>query len=142
MSLKYHIFDIFNVDNPDMILSDRLNLLDQFKNFDHSEIIETIKCKNKEEIDELMRLYVQDGYEGIVYKNIDRKYEFSFDKEKRSMYNLKRKSVFDAEFKVVNYDLDKNNHVIFILETGDGNEFKSVPMWTLEKRKAFTKKYL
>lgn len=140
MMLKYHIFDIFNTDDPEMILSERLKIIEKFKHFDHSEIVKSTKCKNEDEINELMKVYVKDNYEGIVYKNINRPYEFNFDKEKRSMYNLKRKSVFDSEFKVIDYDLDKNDHVIFILETDDGNTFKSVPMWTLEKRKAFTKK--
>ena len=65
---------------------------------------------------------------------MNKNYEFSFSKEVRSNYYLKRKPFFDEEYKIVNYDTDKNDAILFVLETENGKTFRSVPMGNIDER--------
>ena len=138
--LYFYMFDIFDTSNPDLVFPDRMQtMFTNFSNLKYVKVLETHICNNVDETEDLLSTYLQDRYEGLIYKPLNRKYEFSFDKEKRSNYYLKRKPFYENEFLIVGYELDKNGFVIFIMETEDKCEFKSVPMWDHDKRKDFKK---
>jgi DNA ligase-1 len=135
--LQFWLFDCFQV-NDTSGFEDRINLLSTLledHEFNYIKLTETKKINSSEEADDYFNQVVEDGYEGIIYKSIDRHYEYSFDKEKRSMYYLKRKKQFDAEFEIIGYTsgVGKNKEtVIFIYKTTEGFEFNSVPNGTYE----------
>lgn len=65
-------------------------------------------------------------------------YDYSFNKEKRSSWYLKRKQRFDDEFEIVSFGEGKGKDtgcVVFVLKTKEGVEFNSVPNGTYDYRK-------
>ncbi len=143
--LYFYMFDIFDTNNSSLNFKQRMDIMKEIKeiknnNFQYIKILETTICNTEIEAEDLLSKYLDLKYEGVIYKPLDREYEFSFNKEKRSNYYLKRKPFYDEEFKIINYEMDKNGCIIFIMVTEDGLEFKSVPMWTVEKRQSITKK--
>lgn len=141
IKIQYNIFDCFNTHQPDLTFTERHKILNKMfdnHNFEYLVNLETIQINNEKEGDILYKKYINDKYEGLIYKTSDAKYEFSFDKEKRSMKYLKRKDHQDAEFKIIGFKegVGKNKGCIdFILETSKHLQFTSSPMWTLEQKK-------
>ncbi len=138
--LQFYVFDCFCAQEtkglaikPDSTLEARITYLDRLVSSLRLETIvmtETQIAATEDQANEFYFKKIDEGYEGIVYKNTNRPYEFSFNREKRSLFNLKRKKAFDAEFKIVGYTQGKGKDlgcVIFICETSDGLQFNSVP---------------
>lgn len=108
--VKYYVYDIFDKNNPDLIFSERLELLKQV--YDHINLLKVSKyyeivnhwpCASFEDIDMHYADALENNYEGQVIR-LDTPYE-----NKRSKYLLKRKEFFDAEY------------IIRGIETGVGN---------------------
>lgn len=138
--LKLYVFDAFIL-NDNSGFEQRYQFLQKIfskLNFKYIVLTETKKIDSSEEGDEYFEEKVSEGYEGIVYKPVDRAYEYSLNSEKRSLYNLKRKKAFDAEYKIVDFTEGKGKDigcVIFICETEEGVKFNSVPNGTYDYRK-------
>lgn len=139
--LQFHIFDCFITSQPDLTFEERYDILvDIFNsnNFKYLVLVDTKLINEFEEGDTLFEHYLDNDYEGIVYKNKDAKYEFSYEKEKRSSNFIKRKKLLDSEYRIVDYTDGPNGKgvgsIIFILETEDGKQFKSTPKMDLEER--------
>lgn len=140
--LQFYIFDFIDIIN-NLTFEERINILynvfSQISNYKYLVITETSLVDNQEESDKLFKRYVKDKYEGIVYKNKDALYEYSNIKEIRSNQYIKRKKHYDEEYKIVGFEggikgKDKNA-IIFIMETPNNKQFKSVPNLSLEERK-------
>ncbi|AHX01128.1 putative DNA ligase [Nitrincola phage 1M3-16] len=71
------------------------------------------------------------GYEGLVIKNMDDKYEYGV----RSSTAMKLKDVEDAEFKIVGYNIDKKGHAVFTCEIESGSTFEVKMKGTDAERK-------
>jgi len=141
--LEYHIFDICVKKDNGFI--ERIELLkEMFTKLSEVfigelkiKLVNTTLVNNETEGDRLFTEYVENGYEGVVYKS-NTKYEYSEDKEKRSSLYLKRKKQMDAEFEIVDFCEGKGKFkgmVIFTLKTIENNEFNCVPMGSAEYRK-------
>lgn len=76
--------------------------------------------------------FVSLGYEGTIVRNVDGLYEYNT----RSYDVLKLKDVQDAEFLIVDHNIDKNGHPVFICEIDTGANFKVKPKGTDAERKA------
>lgn len=147
-NLEYWLFDCFSVkDSNGYTTQDSFEVrLKRLKYFIGSSkrktqivLNDTILCQTDKNADDYYSQMVSNGYEGIIYKSIDKPYEFSFTKEKRSSWYLKRKQQFDEEFEIVSYTEGKGKDagcVVFILKTIDGIEFNSVPNGTYDYRKS------
>lgn len=139
--LQFWVFDCFDIQQPDLTFKERTDLLQQiFKNKKNQyiRIVPTTLVQTEKNADVLYNQFLKDKYEGVIYKSSDAKYEFSFTKEKRSMYYQKRKACFDAEYKIVGFTQgDKGKDVgavIFIMQTKKGDTFHSVPNATYDER--------
>jgi ATP-dependent DNA ligase len=136
--MEYHIFDACV---EDIGFIDRYKAIEEVMScYNGIKLIltKTIICNSEKEGDELFNKFLKDNYEGTVYKTIDFKYEFSEEREKRSLRYLKRKKQMDAEYEITNYSEGKGKFkglVIFTLKTKDGLEFQSVPTGNAEYRK-------
>lgn len=141
--MEYHIFDICSKDTsmPSLLrfqILSKIILDPHLKQFKYIKFVDTKLCKTEKISDDLFNDYINMGYEGIVYKQLDCVYESSSSREKRSLKYLKRKKQHDEEFKIVDYAEGKGKFkslVIFRLETPEGNIFDCVPMGTAEYRK-------
>lgn len=141
-ALQYWVFDCFSTQkNIDDGIEIRIERLREFvPGSKNSSVIanETIQVDSSDAADQYYERVVAAGYEGVIYKSWGRPYEFSFDKEKRSSWYLKRKQFFDDEFEIVSYKEGKGKDVgcvIFVLKTKAGLEFDSVPNGTYEYRR-------
>ena len=149
--LSFYIFDCFNIHNPKWKFNDRIQFVNNnWKFHDRMCLVNkmtenniyalsviTEEVNNVQESDKLYKIYINIGYEGIVYKNKFGLYKYSFDREQRSYDNLKRKHQFDDEFEIVDFSSGTAGHkdaVVFILKTKNGKTFHSVPKWTIEER--------
>jgi DNA ligase-1 len=119
--VQYHVYDIHNSNNADVIFSIRnLELKESgfFKEYLH--FVRTDWCDTQDELDELYASYMADGYEGQMVR-LDEKYEC-----KRSRYLLKRKQFITEEFDVVKIEEGQGNWAgyakRFILRMPDGTE--------------------
>lgn len=134
-TLQFWIFDMFNIKNPNMKFHERFDwIINNIKESNYIQIIDTVIIDNVKDSDSIYEKYLSDKYEGTVYKSMNKNYEFSFSKEVRSNYYLKRKPFFDEEYKIVDYDTDKNDAILFVLETENGKTFRSVPMGNIDER--------
>ena len=141
-SLKFYVFDCFSLEDK-LTFEHRYNrLLDISKSIilqlNYIVILETTIANNLEDGDMLFDKYVDDRYEGIIYKNKNALYEWSSIKEKRTMGMVKRKLAYDEEFKIIDFSEGVGKFkgmVIFTLQTKEGKLFNSVPMGDTEYRK-------
>lgn len=141
--LEYHIFDICLKNDSGFV--DRFKILENmfaelteiFVGELKIKLVDTTVIKDEMSGDIAFEQYINNGYEGVVYKS-NTKYEYSSEREKRSNLYLKRKKQLDAEFEIVDFREGKGKFkgmVIFTLKTQEGNEFNCVPMGTSEYRK-------
>lgn len=143
--LSFNVFDCFDITNADWEFKDRIvfvnenwefqdrmcfvNKITDTKTYTISVLTEEII--NEIHGDDLYEKYIRAGYEGIVYKNKDGLYKYSYDKEQRSYDVLKRKQQFDSEFEIVDYTTGKKGKgvgsIVFIMSTKDGYTFNVTP---------------
>lgn len=144
--LKFYIFDCFEKNN-NKIFEERLKLLqikfNLYNNLQYLTLVDSILVNNEQQGNELYKNYIDNKYEGIVYKNINAIYEYSNIKEIRSYNYLKRKKTYDAEYEIIGYEegihgKDKGA-IIFIMKTKENKEFRAVPNMPLKKRKELYK---
>jgi ATP-dependent DNA ligase len=114
--VKYYIFDCFDTDHLNMSLKVRKTILKKMfenKNYQHLILIDSCIINNESEIKIKHNEYVNNGYEGIILRNLDSPYEL----KKRSKYLLKYKEFEDEEFDIVGYESDVDGGVIWICDT-------------------------
>ena len=143
--LEFNIFDCFDISNPGWKFKDRIVFVN--KNWEFKERMDFVnkitKMKkyimsvlteeviNEEHSDNIYENYIRIGYEGIVYKNKEGIYKYSYDKEQRSYEVLKRKQQFDDEFEIVDFTTGTKGKsvgsIIFIMATKKGKTFHVTP---------------
>jgi ATP-dependent DNA ligase len=104
--LNFYIFDCFDIEAPDVPFNERieyLRVLIEKYNFKYIKFVPTTIIYSENEGDNIFQTYINNEYEGIVYKNANANYEYSFNKEKRSMYYLKRKVNFTDEYTIIDF---------------------------------------
>jgi DNA ligase-1 len=94
-------------------------------------IVSKTIARSHEEIYDAHKFYLKSGYEGTIIRNIDGEYKYNT----RSYDVLKLKDAQDDEFFIVDYNVDKNCHPVFICETKDKKQFKVKPKGTDSERK-------
>jgi DNA ligase-1 len=93
-------------------------------------------CHSIEEIREYHRECVQEGYEGVIIRNLDSLYEFGF----RSRNLIKLKDFDDSEFTIADVVEGTGRDAgtaVFELYLPDGRKFKARPVGTFEQRKDY-----
>lgn len=148
LKLQFYVFDCVNL-HHNLTFEERYEKLKELfrnKRFKYLVLTDTIKINNEKESDKYYKQYIENGFEGIVYKNIDAKYEYSSYKEIRSYQFLKRKKGYDAEYPIIGFEAgihgkDKDA-IIFVMQTENNKTFKAVPNDTLKNRKKMYKQAL
>lgn len=131
--LKYHIFDLPNTDKWE----DRWLKLKEIKTkhrLDHMEIVDCIKVENKLSAEMMLHKYMSQGYEGLMLRNLDGKYEYNH----RSADLQKWKIMQDLEAKVLNVVEDKNGEgVLTCLMAGSKDKTFDVKMRGTHEERLF-----
>jgi DNA ligase-1 len=98
-------FWVFDIADDTMTMTERVSLLEKIKfnaeknniNFDKIVFVPFYIANCEQDVYDFHDKFVQDGYEGVIIRNMDAKYLF----EKRSTDLQKYKKFIDSEFKIV-----------------------------------------
>lgn len=122
--VQYHIYD---VPSPKPFLNRMTDLMlldEEFKNHPFIKIVPTAIAHNVTELRHLYELWLEQGYEGLMVRNLRTGYEY-----KRTADLLKMKEFQDAEFRIVALEEGKAKLAghcgAFVCVTADGTEFKA-----------------
>lgn len=140
--IKFHIFDLYDLNNTKLSFSERYKLLEnvkksldpRFTEIVHTELIDSSDCM-KIKFNEFM----SQGYEGIMLRNINGAYKIN----QRSKDLQKYKEFTDSEFKIIDFTEGtgiEKGLIIYICEylSKDGNtkSFNVRPEGTHESRRS------
>lgn len=115
--IEYHVYDLIDTNK---IFKERNKALKELLHqaTHHIVYVPTITVQSEEDIINHHRMFVEQGYEGTMIRNMESLYKCNF----RSSDLLKYKDFQDAEFTIVDYTFEKNtsgddNLVVWIIET-------------------------
>lgn len=100
--IKFHIFDIYEKNEPELDFENRKLALDHFKkntNSNYIEFVETKLVENETEMKTYLDTFLKQGYEGIILRNKKGLYKFNHRNKDLQKYKL----FTDSEFKIVNF---------------------------------------
>jgi len=135
--IHLYVYDIYCPTSPDSSFENRLKYLEevfplQIPSCIHK--VDTYRIHSKEELKEKHDVFVQEGYEGIMIRPPDGKYEIN----KRSSSLWKYKEFMDDEFEIVGFHegegIDRGA-VIWECITKEKKVFSVKPRLTLEERR-------
>jgi DNA ligase-1 len=130
-TVKYHVYDIIN----EKIYEDRLSDINScIKNFQYVVKVLTYQCENNSQFKDYFSNFIQEGYEGIMLRNINGFYRCNY----RSHDLQKYKEFCESEYTISSFkegDGRDKGTVIWVCQTEDGKEFSVRPRGTIEKRK-------
>ena len=125
--IQYHIYDFPRIGKFSEIAPYKLRL-DRFRTLQISDpivVVDTIKVSTFEEAITYYSKCIEDGYEGIMFRNMDMAYE-----QKRSYNLLKYKEFIDDEFIIIGAEEGKGmlaGHVgAFVCKIEEGRELKDM----------------
>ena len=131
VNIEYHMFDAIRIEDlaeKDLFrerfgkLAKRLKEAPYLLSYVKRVITPMMSCET--EADGFYFTVVNEGYEGIIYRNTKLIYE-----QKRSYNMIKRKKFYDEEFEIVGSEDGKGSHekilTNFICKTKEGKEFKA-----------------
>lgn len=139
--VKLNVFDCIHLGDKKMTFSARWNIVDEIVKKDKSKVLKIVPIytiKNEDDINRLLKTFMDNGDEGIMIRNAESPYEI----DKRSYHLQKYKKFFDAEYKIVNAEEGTGNDkgtVIWVCELKNGNTFKVRPKGTRGERKKLWK---
>lgn len=140
--INYFVFDLINLNDPNMGFTDRYKLLHKLikKGTNHIKLVPTYQVHSPAEIDKFFHKMVKQKAEGIIIRAGKGIYKING----RSHYLLKYKPKQDAEFKIIDVQqgVGKNKGLAtMVLITKEGKEFKAAPSMTdAEKREIYKNK--
>ena len=140
-SIEYYIYDIIDLNDLNATFDKRKQKLEKISkkyNFDLIKFCPTLNIEKYENVDECHNNYVKNGFEGLILRNKNGKYEIN----KRSYDLQKYKKFIDEEFTIVNYTQgsgDEKGLIIFICETKDKKKFNVRPRGTRDYRREMYK---
>ena len=132
--IHYYIYDCINLEELGMSNEERYKLLrGLFKDIDvkYLRLSPTFVVKSEDEMVKYHTQFVEEGYEGIMIRNIEAPYEI----KKRSKHLQKYKNFEEDEFQIVGYHEEEGGGVVWDCITEDGKPFAVRPRGTIEYRK-------
>jgi DNA ligase-1 len=128
------VFDCINLNNLDMTFKERYDYLkDIIHENKYIKIAPIFLVNNVNDVKELHNKFISDGYEGLMLRDINSKYEI----KKRSKYLQKYKTFIDDEFIITGFHEGTGNDkgtVIWECRTKDNKIFSVRPRGTREFR--------
>tara|TARA_R110002012_G_scaffold126846_1_gene278962 strand:- start:2208 stop:3404 length:1197 start_codon:yes stop_codon:yes gene_type:complete len=98
---KFYVYDVIDKNKPDLTAEERQNLLSELFSLELAGIDSLVYwpshvVNSEAEFDEFHNQMLEDGFEGSILKISDAPYVC-----RKNKFVLKRKEVFDAEFKII-----------------------------------------
>lgn len=116
--IEYHIYDVIDTKITFKNRNKLIQNLFKEKNYNKLIYVPTFTVNSEAEIQEYHVKFLEKGFEGLMVRNIASLYKI----KQRSSDLLKYKDFQDAEFKIINYTLEKNtgktdeNLVVWVVE--------------------------
>lgn len=134
--LEYYVFDVWVANQPNLTYKQRMDILRNICEGEFKRIrflfYETVN--NETEIQEKHNKYVSEGYEGLMFRNLNGKYVLG----RRVKDLLKYKEFIDEEFKVIDVIRGtgtEDGAAVFVCQTSEGEVFNVRPRGSIEKRR-------
>ncbi len=128
-NLDYIIFDVFCPSMLDVFPTEkRVNILDLLKDYLISEnitkvyTIDSYHVESDSQVQKYFKQFIDEKYEGLMYKQADALYKTSKTTEPRTNTILKLKQHFDSEFTLIDYTTGKGRDlgaIIWIFDSGN-----------------------
>lgn len=119
--LEYHVYDVFVPEQPDMVFSERLKLLNEITSGKYLKVVDTYQVDSRDELNEYYADALGDDYEGVMLRR-NEPYVYSYN-DYHSKSLLKVKPTHDAEYKIIGYTAGtqgkSENALMFELEITD-----------------------
>ena len=136
--IKYVVYDLYDTNNTDMTFIERYNALAKMLRQKKDMLIELcchelFVVQSLPEIEQTLNRFLDEGYEGLMLRTQDGKYET----DKRSKGLLKYKKFTDSEFEIIGFKEGKGNDkktIIFDCKTPEGRMFSVRPAMTHGER--------
>lgn len=136
--IEYYIYDIIDMKNKENTFKERNKLMKDINNkYKSLKLIKFSECmiiNSLSDVESAHTNYVENGYEGLILRNTEGKYEIN----KRSYDLQKYKHFMDEEFEIIDYCQGTGNEkglIIFKCKTKENKEFSVRPRGTREKRR-------
>jgi ATP-dependent DNA ligase len=127
--LEFHIFDIADSQQPYEVRCSKLHTL-VLPTACKVKVVRNRLAHNFQQIDEAYNEAMSRGCEGLMVKNAKGLYVHNT----RSHMQFKYKKMLDCEKQIIDYNIDKNGHPVFVVDAGNGKEFKVKLKGTNEQR--------
>lgn len=140
-SIKFHVFDYFNLNKMDESFEERRRVLDFVftkKNLKNIIRVPTKTCSSPEDMLVHHKFYIENNYEGTMIRDLNGKYLLN----ERSNHLLKFKDFQTEEYRIIDAQEATGKDagtVVWVCETKDGLKFNVRPKGTLEKRRMWLK---
>lgn len=136
--VKFHIYDMIDRNNENLPYVQRYSFIKKnipkLKPNNYLEVVQTELAEHVDRVKELFSQFVEEGYEGLMLRNIDSPYRQNY----RSHDLQKYKEFFEDEYKIVGFKEGEGRDVgsvIWICITPDNKIFNVRPKGTLAFRK-------
>lgn len=130
--IQYWIYDMYV---PDIIWEERMKLLATLEVYGISLVeVPSVLINSEEEMKAFHDKCVEEGFEGVILRHPEGKYELN----KRSRYLIKYKEMKDSEYKIIDVIEGKGKFVgcaIFVCENPDGPNFNVTPKGNMKQKR-------
>lgn len=137
--LEYHVYDLYDANNPNLTFNDRYNLSrhDLAGLFDHIKLVPIQIVFDKDQFLKMHSQYISDGYEGTMVRE-----NKQYTPNHRSKHLMKYKDFMDAEFLITDVVSGNGKYFdcgVFICATVGGGHFNVILADTIEKKQHILK---
>lgn len=136
--LEYYVFDLWVPKKPNLTYKQRMDMLRKVCGSDTAfkrlRFLFYEEVNDEKEISQKHSEYVSQGYEGLIFRNLDGQYKLG----RRVNDLLKYKEFEDEEFEVVDVLEGVGTEAgaaVFVCATKDGTRFNVRPRGSIEKRR-------
>ena len=136
VELKKVEYCVYDVIDESVIFKERLSIFKKLigsHNFDYVKAVETEICQNSDNVKMFHAKYMEEGYEGIILRNID-----GFYKTKYRSYDLQKyKEFVETEYRIIGYKEGSGRDqgtVIWVCQNSNGQSFSVRPKGSVEHR--------
>jgi ATP-dependent DNA ligase len=144
--ISYYIFDIFDINNLNIEFKDRYKKLVNIFKYHHFKYLKLVTCEtvyNLDQIKELDKKYLYEGYEGVIVRNKDGIYKLN----SKSYDVLRTKEFKKKDFEIISAKEGTGTQkgaIIWILKclNNYNKTFSAIPIGTVNERIEIYKKYI
>ncbi len=144
--VSYYVFDLFDVNRMNMTFEERYeylkkNIIDKY-DFQYIKLVSCVKANNYEEVLKEDKLYLSEGYEGVIVRNLNGLYQWN----KKSYDVLRTKEFKRGVFKIISAKAGEgaqSGAILFQVEClkDKHQHFWVMPVGTIEDRRRMMKDY-